>query len=161
MDPGFEDLRVFNVSCSPRPRFLDHCSHNVELSALILEHQHLDFIVVHDTLPTMPSLKALLLALANALIPIAILVFATGFFPYKPFMQGLATHEEPGWEDTFEWNKDGQPAPMFDKLVFMVVDALRSDFVYAEGGGMKFVQRYVTLLEIEERGGDGSGSSVC
>jgi ethanolaminephosphotransferase len=109
----------------------------------------------------MPSPKALLLALANALIPIAILVFATGFFPYKPFMQGLATYEESGWENKFEWNKDGQPKPMFDKLVFMVVDALRSDFVYAEGGGMGFVQRYVTLLQVEERSGEGSGSSVC
>jgi ethanolaminephosphotransferase len=91
----------------------------------------------------MSSYRTLLLALANLLIPVAILVFATGFFPYKPFMQGLATHEDPGWEDKFTWNKEGQPEPVFDKLVFMVVDALRSDFVYGEGAGMGFVQRYV------------------
>jgi hypothetical protein len=112
----------------------------------------LGFLVVHDTLFAMLSPKTLLLALANALIPIAILVFATGFFPYKPFMQGLATYEELGWEDKFSWKKNEQPEPVFDKLVFMVVDALRSDFVYAEGGGMKFVQRYVKPFWVEERG---------
>lgn len=58
-----------------------------------------------------------LLALANVLIPISILVFAIGFFPYKPFLPGLADYE------SLEF---GQPpeAP-FDKLIFMVVDALR------------------------------------
>ncbi|KAL2754661.1 hypothetical protein ACRALDRAFT_2109081 [Sodiomyces alcalophilus JCM 7366] len=36
----------------------------------------------------------LLLALSNVLIPISILIFATGFFPYKPFLPGLAQFEE-------------------------------------------------------------------
>ncbi|KAF2715075.1 alkaline phosphatase-like protein [Pleomassaria siparia CBS 279.74] len=85
--------------------------------------------------------QTLLLAVANLLIPIAILVFATGFFPYKPFMTGLATYENPGWENIFKWKK--QPEPKFDKLVFMVVDALRSDFVYGEDSGMKFVQSLI------------------
>lgn len=55
-----------------------------------------------------------LLALANLLIPIAILTFASGFFPYKPFLSGLA-------------NYDGTTPPEapFDKVIFMVVDALR------------------------------------
>ncbi|KAF2785696.1 alkaline phosphatase-like protein [Melanomma pulvis-pyrius CBS 109.77] len=85
--------------------------------------------------------QTILLTLANVLIPVAILVFATGFFPYKPFMPGLAVFEEPGWEDTFDWKE--QPTPQFDKLVFMVVDALRSDFVYGEESGMKFVQSQI------------------
>jgi ethanolaminephosphotransferase len=34
--------------------------------------------------------RTLLLVVANLLIPVAILIFATGFFPYKPFMPGLA-----------------------------------------------------------------------
>jgi ethanolaminephosphotransferase len=86
--------------------------------------------------------RSILLALANLLIPVAILVFATGFFPYKPFMPGLASYEElilngaPGEG----WQKP--PEAPFDKLVFMVVDALRSDFVFEEGSGMSFVQRY-------------------
>ena len=63
-------------------------------------------------------LSLLLLTFANLLIPIAILVFATGFFPYKPFIPGRATFQDP--------TNGGQLAPApFDKVIFMVVDALR------------------------------------
>ena len=55
--------------------------------------------------------------LANLLAPVAILVFSTGFFPYKPLLPGLATFEEA--------NGDSRPPAVFDKVVFMVVDALR------------------------------------
>lgn len=59
----------------------------------------------------------LLLLLSNLLIPIAILTFATGFFPYKPFLPGIALFNASDQEVT-------QDAP-FNKLLFMVVDALR------------------------------------
>ena len=55
----------------------------------------------------------ILLAAANILIPVAILVFASCFFPYKPFLPGLAVQ-----------NGELPEAP-FDKVAFMVVDALR------------------------------------
>ncbi|KAF3038115.1 major facilitator super transporter protein [Didymella heteroderae] len=86
-----------------------------------------------------------LLALANLLIPVAILVFATGFFPYKPFMPGLAEYEDVTWmSQQGESRGDLQsPEAPFDKLVFMVVDALRSDFVYGEESGMSFVQSLI------------------
>lgn len=87
----------------------------------------------------MARLTSFLLVLANLLIPVAILVFATGFFPYKPFMPGLATYEDLGWEENMGWSKT--PDPKFDRLVFMVVDALRSDFVFGKESGMEFVQR--------------------
>lgn len=58
-----------------------------------------------------------LLAAANLLIPAAILIFATGFFPYKPFLTGLSQYEDLGYGPP--------PAAPFDRLVFMVVDALR------------------------------------
>lgn len=62
--------------------------------------------------------STVLLVAANLLLPVAILIFATGFFPYKPFLPGLARHEElDGYESS--------PHAPFDKLVFMVVDALR------------------------------------
>jgi ethanolaminephosphotransferase len=55
--------------------------------------------------------------IANLIIPIAVLVFSTGFFPYKPFIPGLATFDEP---------LNGiKPPAIFDKVIFMVVDALR------------------------------------
>ena len=56
----------------------------------------------------------LLFVIANLLIPFAILLFATGFFPYKPFLPGKASFK----------TSDVQDAP-FDKIIFMVVDALR------------------------------------
>lgn len=69
---------------------------------------------------------------ANVLLISAILVFATGFFPYKASLPGLAT-----------WKSDSsrtiQPAP-FDKVIFMVVDALRSDFVYGNTSNFHFTQ---------------------
>lgn len=87
----------------------------------------------------MARLQTLLLSLANLLIPVAILVFATGFFPYKPFIPGLATHDKLGWDEKMGWKQPSNER--FNKVVFMVVDALRSDFVFSEESGMAFVQR--------------------
>ncbi|KAM3444342.1 hypothetical protein NHJ13734_001459 [Beauveria thailandica] len=81
------------------------------------------------------SFTILSLAIANLLIPISILIFATGFFPYKPFLPGLAE---------FEVLESGPPphAP-FDKLVFVVIDALRSDFVYSQDSGFEYTQSLI------------------
>lgn len=66
----------------------------------------------------MPSQTSkLLLCVANVLIPIAIIIFATGFFPYKPFLPGLARFEDA--------DLGSPPKAPFDKVIFMVVDALR------------------------------------
>ena len=68
-----------------------------------------------------PKSSILMLTIANLLIPVAILIFATGFFPYKPFIADRASYGD---------GKDGRndsrygTAP-FDKVVFMVIDALR------------------------------------
>lgn len=61
--------------------------------------------------------STIFLVAANLLLPVAILIFATGFFPYKPFLPGLARHE------TLDYGSP--PDAPFDKLIFMVVDALR------------------------------------
>ncbi len=60
--------------------------------------------------------KVLLVA-ANLLIPLAVVIFAKGFFPYKPLLPGLAQYGDS------EFGRP--PAPPFDRLVFMLVDALR------------------------------------
>ncbi|KND91489.1 GPI ethanolamine phosphate transferase 2 [Tolypocladium ophioglossoides CBS 100239] len=78
------------------------------------------------------SLLCTLLTVANLLIPLSILVFATGFFPYKPFLPGLAEYE------LLEYG--APPSAPFDKVVFMVVDALRSDFVYSEDSGFDLIR---------------------
>ncbi|ROW17799.1 hypothetical protein VPNG_00559 [Cytospora leucostoma] len=81
------------------------------------------------------TLSTVLLVAANLLIPLAILVFATGFFPYKPLLPGLATYGD---------SQHGPPptAP-FDRVVFMVVDALRSDFVYSHNSGFRYTQSLI------------------
>lgn len=55
--------------------------------------------------------------IANVLIPVSILVFASGFFPYKTMLPGLARFDGP--DDT------ATPPAIFDKVILMVVDALR------------------------------------
>ena len=73
------------------------------------------------------ALKSLALVISNLLIPIAVLVFATGFFPYKPFLSGLATFEEveDGELGLDLLSSNERPERIFDKVIFMTVDALR------------------------------------
>lgn len=78
------------------------------------------------------------LTLANLLLPVAVLIFASGFFPYKPVLPGLADWEHGG--AVMQEVAHGEHAP-FNKVVFMVVDALRSDFVFGQDSAMSFVQR--------------------
>ncbi|KAI4778131.1 alkaline phosphatase-like protein [Aureobasidium sp. EXF-3400] len=91
---------------------------------------------------TATTSKRIALAIANILIPIAALNFAFGFFPYKPFLSGLATFEEVENEELGLGLLKGNDRPqrIFDKVIFMTVDALRSDFVYGHGSGFTFTQ---------------------
>ncbi|KAK3897294.1 GPI ethanolamine phosphate transferase 2, partial [Staphylotrichum tortipilum] len=82
------------------------------------------------------TLSSALLLFANLLIPAAILVFATGFFPYKPLLSGLASYDA-----VTEYG--APPAAPFDRLVFVVIDALRSDFVYTADSGFEFTQSLI------------------
>ncbi|KAK4179637.1 putative GPI ethanolamine phosphate transferase [Triangularia setosa] len=81
-------------------------------------------------------LSTALLVAANVLIPIAIFIFGKGFFPYKPLLPGLATYGESSVYGE-------PPKAQFDRLVFMVIDALRSDFVYTRNSGFKFTQSLI------------------
>ena len=75
------------------------------------------------------------LALANVFLIAALLIFAKGFFPHKASLPGLAT-----------WPSDlaaaARSAP-FDRVIFMVVDALRSDFVYGNASSFHFTQNLI------------------
>ncbi|KAJ5570357.1 GPI ethanolamine phosphate transferase 2 [Penicillium hispanicum] len=71
---------------------------------------------------------------ANLLVPVGILTFSFGFFPYKPLLPGLATFDEIDQNAT---------SAVFDKVIFMVVDALRSDFVYSNESGFLFTQSLI------------------
>lgn len=54
---------------------------------------------------------------STLVVPLALVLFASGFFPYKPFLPGLATFNG-------DENVSRQP-PVFDRVIFMVIDALR------------------------------------
>ncbi|KKY20556.1 putative gpi ethanolamine phosphate transferase 2 [Diplodia seriata] len=82
------------------------------------------------------SLQRALLTAANVLIPVAVLTFAVGFFPYKPFLPGLAEYGPSVY--------GSPPDAPFDKVVFMVVDALRSDFVFSNASGFDFTQSLIS-----------------
>lgn len=69
-------------------------------------------------------LSMILVTIANLLLPLSIFVFGIGFFPYKPFLPGLARYETLAYGDP--------PKAPFDKLVFMVVDALRRSIWIAQ-----------------------------
>jgi ethanolamine phosphate transferase 2 subunit G len=51
---------------------------------------------------------------ANALLPLALYFFCSGFFSYKPVLPGVASFHE-----------RRIPPPIFDKVIIMIVDALR------------------------------------
>ncbi|KAK4945601.1 major facilitator superfamily transporter protein [Elasticomyces elasticus] len=73
--------------------------------------------------------------LANVILIASLLVFARGFFPHKAFLPGLAT-----WPPNSDASARSAP---FDRVVFMVVDALRSDFVYGNASNFTFTQSLV------------------
>ncbi|KAL8694507.1 MAG: hypothetical protein Q9218_000837 [Villophora microphyllina] len=75
----------------------------------------------------------------NLLIPAALLIFAWGFFPHKAFLSGSASF-------TSDQVDLAENAP-FNKVIFMVVDALRSDFVFSRQSGFRFTQQSVWLME--------------
>ena len=89
----------------------------------------------------MALLRVLSGILANILIPLAALIFATGFFPYKPVLPGLATFAAEDAREELDMLKElDRPARVFDKVVFMVVDALRRSVIifFGSDGLRKF-----------------------
>lgn len=60
---------------------------------------------------------------------IGLLVFCLGFFPSKVVLKGFSEFE------------NGEYDAQFSKVVVMVVDALRSDFIFSEDSSMQFVQQ--------------------
>ncbi|RGB28828.1 alkaline-phosphatase-like protein, partial [Rhizophagus diaphanus] len=87
-----------------------------------------------------PRKKCQILFNISILQLLGIFFFAKGFFPYKTSLSGLSTVNElpplPNGEKT-------PLEPKFDRLVFMLIDALRSDFVFGKNSGMEFVQSLV------------------
>jgi ethanolaminephosphotransferase len=61
--------------------------------------------------------RILATVVSTTILPLALVLFASGFFPYKPFLPGLAT---------FGADENGsRPPPVFDRVILLVIDALR------------------------------------
>lgn len=85
-------------------------------------------------------LRLICLSIANLLLPLAVVTFASGFFPFKPLLPGLATFSD---THPLDDSSSARPPAIFNRVIFMVVDALRSDFVYGHNSGFTFTQRHV------------------
>ncbi|KAJ8099970.1 alkaline-phosphatase-like protein [Lipomyces tetrasporus] len=76
--------------------------------------------------------KGLIVAVLLPLECLGLLFFARGFFPYKPVFHGYAPVDP-----------DAPPA-VSEKVIFMLVDALRSDFVFSNESSMTFTQSLIS-----------------
>ncbi|KAG2176235.1 hypothetical protein INT43_005469, partial [Umbelopsis isabellina] len=87
------------------------------------------------------SLQSLLML--SALQLTALFLFCKGFFPYKTYLSGHATEADSPSRLDLTGIADDAP-PQFDRLVFVLVDALRNDFVFEKSSGFSFVQSLIS-----------------
>ncbi|GES58558.1 transferase [Aspergillus terreus] len=85
----------------------------------------------------------MMLFLSNVGIVLGVVVFMAGYFSPPPRLAFGNDLEQAGLKGAGEKKRDPQPSAPFDKVVFMVIDALRSDFVYGEDSGFSFTQSLI------------------
>ncbi|XP_068727731.1 GPI ethanolamine phosphate transferase 2-like [Montipora capricornis] len=73
-------------------------------------------------------------------------LFLRGFFPLKKASKGRATHEQLPVEPSEEESRS-PPPPKFGRLIIMLIDALRADFVFNERSKMPFTQEMIRKNE--------------
>ncbi|KAK2024965.1 alkaline phosphatase-like protein [Colletotrichum zoysiae] len=87
-----------------------------------------------------PLRQIIFLVVSNAIIVASLVVFMAGYFRPQPSLAAASV----GDIDTSDLSSGETVAKApFDKVVFMVVDALRSDFVYGEKSGFEFTQSLI------------------
>ncbi|KAI8371582.1 alkaline-phosphatase-like protein [Radiomyces spectabilis] len=75
---------------------------------------------------------------------VSLAIFCKGFFPYKIYLSGFATAQDTSpWLDNSSTHNSPWMEPEFDRLVFIVVDALRNDFVLGNESGFSFVKSLI------------------
>ncbi|KAJ1905925.1 major facilitator super transporter protein [Coemansia sp. IMI 209127] len=67
-------------------------------------------------------------------------LFVKGFFPYKRSIPGFARPQDQPPDIGRIGALDSEIAPQYDRLVVMLVDALRNDFVFGNNSAMEFTQ---------------------
>ena len=77
---------------------------------------------------------------------IGLSLFLRGFFPLKKSSKGRATHEQLPVEPSEEKSRSPPPSK-FGRLIIMLIDALRADFVFNERSKMPFTQEMIRKNE--------------
>ena len=91
------------------------------------------------------------LAFCSALQIIGLLLFLRGFIPLKPVGSEVRVHKDAGADggnSTNQWNSNQRQNPKFSRLVIMLIDALRADFVF--GLQNKYTPYLSTLIRRNE-----------
>jgi hypothetical protein len=81
--------------------------------------------------------KITYLTLGNVLLLVALFAFTPGFLSSALFPNSAPALST--FDDHLEQAEDDVP---FSRVVFLLVDALRSDFVFAQASGFTFTQRH-------------------
>ncbi|KAJ2553591.1 major facilitator super transporter protein [Coemansia sp. RSA 1933] len=82
----------------------------------------------------------ILLAVVVLVELFGLLVFIKGFFPYKRSIPGFARPQDLPPHIGHANAPRSDIEPQYDRLVIMLVDALRNDFVFGNNSGMAFTQ---------------------
>ena len=73
---------------------------------------------------------------------LGLVLFLRGFFPLKKAIQGMAAITDFPPEPSAE--RPGDPlSPKFGRLVIVLIDALRADFVFNNQSRMPFIQEII------------------
>lgn len=73
---------------------------------------------------------------------VGLALFLGGFFPFKKAIQGRATNDNLPPEPSAKKSTDPL-SPKFGRVVIMLIDALRADFVFSEQSRMPFTQEII------------------
>ena len=114
---------------------------NIDFRSLISWSRSSEKTPFVEEMPHGHSVLIVLLLLCQIL---GLILFLRGFFPLKKAMDGRATNENLPPEPSFEGKGDLLP-PKFGRVVIMLIDALRADFVYSEQIRMPFTQELIRL----------------
>lgn len=73
---------------------------------------------------------------------VGLMLFLRGFFPLKKAIYGRATNKNLPPEPSRDGTRHPLP-PKFERVVIMLIDALRADFVFSEKLKMPFMQEMI------------------
>lgn len=102
------------------------------------------FLFIHSFAFKMPCGHGTLIVLLLFCQIVGLMLFLRGFFPLKKAIHGRATNDNLPPEPTVDHEGTGYPLPpKFGRVVIVLIDALRADFVFSEQSKMPFTQEMI------------------